>query len=40
MKYMLDGRYSWYYPKSPSKHKTKEYFEKSKELLICLTKKL
>ncbi len=40
MKYMLEGRYPEYYPKSPSKHKTKEYLEKSKELLICLTKKL
>jgi HEPN domain-containing protein len=40
MKYMLEGRYPEYFPKTPSKQKTKEYYNKTKELLICLTKKL
>ncbi|MBU0763279.1 MAG: HEPN domain-containing protein [Bacteroidetes bacterium] len=40
MKYQLEGRYPEYYPKSPSDKQVKEYFEKSKELLNCLKKKL
>ena len=40
MKYMLEGRYPEYFPKAPSKQKVNKYHENTKELLVCLTKKL
>ena len=40
MKYQLEGRYPDYNPQIPEKSKVKEYFQKSKEMLSWLKKKL
>jgi HEPN domain-containing protein len=40
MKYQLEGRYPEYTPSIPSKGKSLEYLEKTKELLKWLTQKL
>ncbi|MGD2090993.1 MAG: HEPN domain-containing protein [Candidatus Aminicenantes bacterium] len=40
MKYQLEGRYPDYNPQIPEKRKVKEYFQKTKEMLLWLKKKL
>jgi HEPN domain-containing protein len=40
MKYQLEGRYPDYNPQVPGKKKVKEYFQKTKEMLSWLKKKL
>lgn len=40
MKYQLEGRYPDYNPQIPEKWKVKEYFQKTKEMLLWLKKKL
>ena len=40
MKYQLEGRYADYQPYIPDNKKVNDYLYKTKELLICLKKKL
>jgi HEPN domain-containing protein len=40
MKYQLEGRYPDYNPVIPGKKKVKEYFQKTKEIVTWLKKKL
>ncbi len=40
MFYQLEGRYPEFYPKVPSKKDSEQLLKQSKELLLCLKKKL
>ncbi len=40
MKYQLEGRYPEFYPKAPSSDKINDYFNKTKNLLLCFKKML
>ena len=40
MFYQLEGRYPEFYPKVPSKQESEQLLQQSKELLLCLKRKL